>query len=498
LLLTRRQFLKILLGAAIIPFVPRFLAQAYTCRKRVIWLNDQHTRLNKTPVAKVFHSHSIAEIRHALSESHLCKTPLIAAGGFHSAGGQQLISKGFVLETKKLNRVLNFDTSKGLIEVEAGVQWPQLIQYLVDTQAGWTFQWGIRQKPTGTDRISIGGSLSSNIHGRGIHFSPMISDVEAFKLIDANGHLMTCSRQENPELFSLVIGGYGLFGIIDAVTLRLQQRKAIQRRVRLTTIESLASDFYLVQKQGADYGDFQFEIDPQAEGFLTHGIFAAYYPVSEQALDRNSQNKVLSEEDWASLVYLAHSDKKKAYEKYSQQYLASDGQVYWNDLSQLGPYKDGYHLRLDEKLKNTSATEGITELYVPANKLPQFIAQVAEDFRRNSVNMIYGTVRTIQRDSESFLPWARRDYLCVIFNLHIPHTPEGINQAKQTFQRLIDYAIALDGSYYLTYHRYARKDQVLACYPQFPEFLEFKKKYDPQEAFRSNWYNHYKTMFASV
>ena len=498
MLLTRRQFLKLLAGTTVIPFLPRFLAQAYTCRRSVIWLNDQHTRLNKTAVAKVFHPQSIAEIRHSIGDGHVCKTPLIAAGGFHSAGGQQLISKGYVLETKQLSRVLNFDTVKGLIEVEAGIQWPELIRYLVDSQTGWKFQWGIRQKPTGTDRISIGGALSSNIHGRGIHFSPIISDVEAFKLIGANGQLIHCSRQENPELFSLVIGGYGLFGVIYAVTLRLQQRKAIQRRVRLTTVDSLPSDFHMARMQGADYGDFQFEIDPQSEGFLTHGIFAEYHPISVETLDGHPQNRVLTEEDWASLVYLAHSDKKEAYAKYSQHYLSTDGQLYWNDLSQLGPYKDAYHVKLDEKLKSSSSSEGITELYVPANKLAPLIRQAADDFRRNQVNMIYGTVRSIQRDSESFLPWARRDYLCVIFNLHVPHTAEGIEHSKQTFQRLIDYAIALDGSYYLTYHRYARKDQLLACYPQFPEFLAMKRKYDPEEAFRSDWYNHYKTMFATM
>src|SRR6266404_4187004 len=52
------------------------------------------------------------------------------------------------------------------------------------------------------------------------------------------------------------------------------------------------------------------------------------------------------------------------------------------------------------------------------------------------------------------------------------------------------------GSYYLTYHRYATRKQVEACYPQFAEFLRLKKKYDPDERFQSDWYRHYRTMFA--
>jgi FAD/FMN-containing dehydrogenase len=60
---------------------------------------------------------------------------------------------------------------------------------------------------------------------------------------------------------------------------------------------------------------------------------------------------------------------------------------------------------------------------------------------------------------------------------------------------LIDLALDRGGSYFLTYHRWARKDQVLKAYPQFPEFLRLKKKYDPDERFQSEWYRHYRKMF---
>src|SRR5216684_2591743 len=53
------------------------------------------------------------------------------------------------------------------------------------------------------------------------------------------------------------------------------------------------------------------------------------------------------------------------------------------------------------------------------------------------------------------------------------------------------------GTYYLTYHRYATRNQVESCYPQFAEFLRLKKKYDPEERFQSDWYRHYRTMFAN-
>ena len=71
-----------------------------------------------------------------------------------------------------------------------------------------------------------------------------------------------------------------------------------------------------------------------------------------------------------------------------------------------------------------------------------------------------------------------------------------IESAKAVFLKLIDLAIERGGSYYLTYHRWATREQVLACYPQFAEFLSKKRDFDPEERFQSNWYRHYRAMFA--
>lgn len=139
----------------------------------------------------------------------------------------------------------------------------------------------------------------------------------------------------------------------------------------------------------------------------------------------------------------------------------------------------------------------ITEIYVPRERLADFMAAAAEDLRRRQVSVVYGTVRLIERDDETFLAWAKDRYACVIFNLHIEHSPEGMARAASAFRALIDHGVARGGSYYLTYHRYARRDQVEACYPQFARFLSAKRRHDPRERFQSDWYRHYKSMFGA-
>ena len=138
----------------------------------------------------------------------------------------------------------------------------------------------------------------------------------------------------------------------------------------------------------------------------------------------------------------------------------------------------------------------ISELYVPRAALPEFLKNVRADFRQHDTQLIYGTIRLIEKDSESFLAWARQPWACVVMNLHVTHSEEGRRRAENAFRRLIDRAIEHGGSYFLTYHRWANRAQLETCYPQMAAFLQHKRRYDPREVFQSDWYRHYRTMFA--
>ena len=229
--------------------------------------------------------------------------------------------------------------------------------------------------------------------------------------------------------------------------------------------------------------------------FLRKGVFACYRPVPDDAPIPEGQ-KVLTAEDWQRLYELSHTDKTQAFEEYARYYLATDGQLYWSDLHQLSYYQVGYHEILDRRLHSSPGTEMITEIYVPREALVPFLEDVRRDFTHRDVSVIYGTIRLIERDEESILAWARQRWACIIFNLHVPHAPDALERTRRAFQYLIDAAIAYQGSYYLTYHRWATRPQVEACYPQFAEFLRLKRTFDHEERFQSDWYRHYREMFA--
>jgi FAD/FMN-containing dehydrogenase len=458
-------------------------------------VNDIHSRLNQTVVAGVVRVHSVARLREIVRAVALAGRSISIAGGRHAMGAQQFGTDTLLVDTRSLSRVCQFDRERGTIEVEAGIQWPELVDYLTRTQEGSTSQWGIAQKQTGADRLTIGGAVAANIHGRGLRMKPFIGDIEAFTLVNAAGELVRCSRTENVELFRLVVGGYGLFGIVATVTLRLAPRRKVKRVVEVLDVDQLAGAFERRVADGYLYGDLQFAIDPSTDDFLRRGIFSTYAPVDPETPIPERQ-RALSPDDWQQLLYLAHARKREAFAAYERHYLATNGQLYWSDTHQMSVYLDAYHPALDRQLGAAhDGSEMITELYVPRPTLAEFLAEAREELRRHGTNVIYGTVRLIDRDDESFLAWAKQPYACTILNLHVDHTFAGVERAADAFRRLIDIAARRDGSYYLTYHRFATREQVSRCYPQMRDFLQLKQLYDPAEVFQSDWYRHYRRMF---
>jgi FAD/FMN-containing dehydrogenase len=461
-------------------------------------LNDVHARLNASRPALYRRPNSIDEVRAALLQARRSGMSIALAGGRHAMGGQQFREGGCVLDLRGLNRILAFDREQGMITVEAGATWPELMRGYLAQQAGAdaSARWGIRQKQTGADNLTIGGALAANIHGRGLTSPPFSADVVSFHIITASGEHLICSREREPELFSLVVGGYGLFGVVVAVTMQLVPRQKVERVVGLLSLPELLRAFETRIAEGYTFGDFQFATDPDMPGFMSDGVFSCYRPVDNATPIAANQVR-LSQADWRRLLYFGHVNKRKAFMEFADFYLRSSGQLYWSDTHQLNIYLDDYHRALDRHLEVcVPGTEMITELFVPRHRLTVFMAAVREDFRMHDVNFIYGTVRLIQCDKDAFLKWAKDDYACVIFNLHVNHDRAGLERAAEDFRRLIDRAIEQGGSYFLTYHRFARRDQVLRCYPEFPEFLRHKRLRDPDGRFASDWSCHYDELLA--
>src|SRR6266511_6017027 len=117
-MVTRREFIRTATLFALAPHV-------FADREKEIWVNDVHSQLNRTRVRELLRPRTreeLAEIVHSASRKGL---PISVSGCRHSMVGQQFATDSICIDTRLLDRVTSFDQGRGLLEAEAGIQWPK-------------------------------------------------------------------------------------------------------------------------------------------------------------------------------------------------------------------------------------------------------------------------------------------------------------------------------------------------------------------------------------
>src|SRR6266446_9126600 len=274
-MISRRKFVSS--SAALL--VAGAVSKGFATEPESILVNDVHSQLNPTRVLGILQPRSPEDVREIIRSARKDRKVISIAGGRHAMGGQEFGTGTLLIDVRRLNRILDLNHHTGVLEVEAGIEWPELIDGYLALQSGSGQTWGIAQKQTGADRLTISGTIAANAHGRGLKMKPFVSDVESFILVDATGTANPCSRTENPELFRLVTGGYGLFGIVTSMRLRLVPRSKVERVVEIRTVDDLMAAFNKRVSDGFQYGDFQFSIQHDSDDFLRKGVFSCYRPV---------------------------------------------------------------------------------------------------------------------------------------------------------------------------------------------------------------------------
>ena len=139
-------------------------------------VNDIHSQLNLTRVDRIIRPVSADKLRKAVLDAKRAHKSIAISGGRHAMGGQQFAAGAVLVDMTGMNQVHLFNPDSQTIEDEAGIFWPELVRAYLQWKEGRSNQWGIAQKQTGADRLSIGGTLAANAHGRGLRMKPLISN----------------------------------------------------------------------------------------------------------------------------------------------------------------------------------------------------------------------------------------------------------------------------------------------------------------------------------
>ena len=173
---------------------------------------------------------------------------LVAYGNGRSYGDAALNSHAVIL-TKQLNRFLQFDRAKGVVQCEAGVTLEALMQVVIPEG------WMVPVLP-GTRHATLGGAVACNVHGKNAYRDGEFSDhVKSIHLRLPNGIVKQCGPQQEAALFHATVGGMGLTGIIETVTLKLKPIHSCSvstRTRRCGNLGTLLQCFY-DEEEHADY-----------------------------------------------------------------------------------------------------------------------------------------------------------------------------------------------------------------------------------------------------
>ncbi|KAG4932348.1 hypothetical protein JHK87_046350 [Glycine soja] len=174
----------------------------------------------------IFAPSSISDISLLINFSNSLAIPITIAprGQAHSVHGQAMTNHGVVVNMTELNGFRNGDgivvvvddTTIGPYADVGGEQiWIDVLHATLErglTPLSWTDYL----------YLSVGGTLSNaGISGQTFRFGPQISNVHQLDVVTGKGDLVTCSAENNSELFYAVLGGLGQFGIITRARIAL-------------------------------------------------------------------------------------------------------------------------------------------------------------------------------------------------------------------------------------------------------------------------------------
>lgn len=443
---------------------------------------DDASRLNRTRIAEVFSLSGLQDnpeeqLRVCFQHAHARKLPLSIAGTRHTMGGQTFTPNGIILDMLGFHE-MQLDEQSNVLRVQAGAQWSNVLPYL--HERGYSIN--VMQS---NSSFSIGGSLSANCHGWQPMSPPISSTVIAFRLLLADGTLVRCSREEHTELFSLVLGGYGLFGVLIDAELSVTANECYRARRWLVPSAEYPAFYTEKTKGDAHIGLAYGRLNVEPNHFLREILFNTFSVIPHHSLSP------LSKPGLAGIRRLV--------------FRGSVGSAYgktlrWNlekRFSQLplgsGSTRNQLLNEGVEVFQNRSATSTdiLQEYFVPTAQLEPFLAQVRTIIPAHQADLLNVTIRFVAPDQESFLRYADQAMFALVMLFNQPRTPQADQQMAVMTRELIETALAVGGRYYLPYRLHATIEQFYRAYPQARQFFKLKRLYDPDDLFQNELYRKY-------
>ena len=403
---------------------------------------------------------------------------IVVSGAQHTMGGHTLYPGGLAVDMLPFNR-MSLDVPRRLLAVGAGARWSEVIPFLD------RYGLAVAVMQSNND-FTVGGSLSVNCHGWQHGSPPIASTVASFRLLTADGRVVHCSRTENPELFSLALGGYGLLGIILDVELRVVPNEFYRAEPHRVKPANYAREYRRLVDGAPDAGMAYGRISVAPDSFFDDALIVllrrtdpARAPVGTLTLARPT---------WLNRIVFrgsVGSDYGKNLRWWLETHRGETGGAVLSRNQVMNDPSEWFANR------DPALTEILHEYFVPCDRLGEFLGKAKPVFARHRPDLLNVTVREVRTDPDTRLRYAREPVFGLVMLYHYPRTAAA-DAAMAAFTReLIDAALACGGTYYLPYRPHATPAQFGRDYPEAGKFFALKRHYDPAELFQNEFYRNY-------
>src|ERR1019366_4986960 len=167
--------------------------------------------------AEVIEVRDADEVATVLAAQHAGAGGVIARGAGRSYGDAAQNAGGTVLDMTALNRIVSIAGEQGLVRVQAGVSYAQLLTALAAHNL-------MLPVVPGTRHVTLGGAIASDVHGKSHpRDGSLARHVVALRVCTPAGGFREITPETEPELFLATLGGMGLLGVIVEATLRVER-----------------------------------------------------------------------------------------------------------------------------------------------------------------------------------------------------------------------------------------------------------------------------------
>lgn len=449
--------------------------------------------LNRTSVYGIVKVTSVDDIQQALAFARENGLKVSIAAVRHSMGGQAFAKNAVVLDMRGFNQI-KLDEAQRMITVQSGATWHDIQNLLHPKYAVKAMQ--------STDIFSVGGSISVNAHGMDHQVGAIGRTIRAMRVMLPSGEIKQVSRSENPDLFNLVIGGYGLFGIVLDVDLDITdniiydpgrrvldyaefpqvfaQELGTDKRLGLlyghlsTAPESLLREMLLYTYEAQTLAHSEAQIDPLGE---VSGTKLRRFVMNFAKLGAVPMRIKWFAEKYVEPRMESCSVSRNQAMKEGEACLVSRNQPMHDSV----PY-------LRNSLKGE--TDILQEYFIPRDQFVPFVDGLRELVRARQVNLLNASIRVVHQE-DNFLNYAPQDAFSVVLYINQQTDEAGNAKMRQVTSELIDLSNRVRGRFFLPYQLYYTDTQLKQAYPEIDAFFAAKRQYDPQEILTNTFYEKF-------